>query len=105
MVVLVNGSSASASEILAALQDYKRAIIVVSKQTFGRVPSKCVDLNRIITGNTLGDLGALKVTTDKFYRITGESTQLEGVKSDVVYPDRYQYVDMGEKDQETTCLG
>jgi carboxyl-terminal processing protease len=59
-----------------------------------------VDLNRIISGNTYGDLGALKVTTDKFYRITGESTQLEGVKSDVLFPDRYQYIDMGEKDQE-----
>lgn len=102
LVVLVNEFSASASEILAAaLQDYKRAIIVGSKQTFGKgTVQNVVDLNRIITGNTLGDLGALKVTTDKFYRITGESTQLEGVKSDVVYPDRYQYVDMGEKDQE-----
>ena len=102
LVVLVNEFSASASEILAAaLQDYKRAIILGSKQTYGKgTVQNVVDLNRIITGNTLGDLGALKVTTDKFYRITGESTQLEGVKSDVVFPDRYQYVDMGEKDQD-----
>lgn len=102
LVVLVNEFSASASEILAAaLQDYKRAIVLGSKQTFGKgTVQNVVDLNRIVTGNTLGDLGALKVTTDKFYRITGESTQLEGVKSDVVFPDRYQYVEMGEKDQD-----
>jgi carboxyl-terminal processing protease len=54
----------------------------------------------MITGGTYGDLGALKVTTDKFYRINGRSTQLEGVKSDVVFPNRYSYVDMGEKDQD-----
>lgn len=102
LVVLVNEFSASASEIIAAaLQDYKRAIVLGSKQTFGKgTVQNVVDLNRVIRGNTYGDLGALKVTTDKFYRITGESTQLEGVKSDVVFPDRYQYVDMGEKDQE-----
>ncbi len=102
LVVLVNEFSASASEIIAAaLQDYNRAIILGSKQTFGKgTVQNVVDLNRIISGNTYGDLGALKVTTDKFYRITGESTQLEGVKSDVVFPDRYQFIDMGEKDQE-----
>lgn len=102
LVVLVNEFSASASEIIAAaLQDYKRAVVLGSKQTFGKgTVQNVVDLNRIIRGSTYGDLGALKVTTDKFYRITGESTQLEGVKSDVVFPDRYQYVDMGEKDQE-----
>ena len=55
------------------------------------------DLNRMNTGGTYGNLGALKVTTDKFYRINGRSTQLEGVKSDIVFPDQYAYVDMGEK--------
>ena len=45
-------------------------------------------------------MGALKLTTQKFYRINGGSTQLEGVKSDVVVPDRYSYIDIGEKDQE-----
>ena len=102
LVVLVNEFSASASEIIAAaLQDYNRAIVLGSKQTFGKgTVQNVVDLNRIIKGNTYGDLGALKVTTDKFYRITGESTQLEGVKSDIVFPDRYQYVEMGEKDQK-----
>ena len=57
-------------------------------------------LNRMVRNNSNGDLGALKITTQKFYRINGGSTQLEGVKSDVVVPDRYSYIDMGEKDQE-----
>ena len=102
LVILVNEFSASASEIIAAaLQDYKRAIILGSKQTFGKGTVQNVfDLNKMITGGTYGDLGALKVTTDKFYRINGRSTQLEGVKSDVVFPNRYAYVEMGEKDQD-----
>lgn len=102
LVILVNEFSASASEIIAAaMQDYKRAIILGSKQTFGKGTVQNVfDLNRMITGGTYGDLGALKVTTDKFYRINGRSTQLEGVKSDVVFPNRYAYVEMGEKDQD-----
>jgi len=102
LVVLVNELSASASEILAAaLQDYKRAIIVGSKQTFGKgTVQNIVDLNKIISSNTYGNLGALKITTDKFYRIDGGSTQLEGVKSDIIFPDRYSFIDIGEKDQE-----
>ena len=102
LVVLVNEFSASASEIIAAaLQDYKRAIIIGSKQTFGKgTVQNMVDLNRIISSNTHGDLGALKVTTDKFYRINGGSTQLKGVKSDIVFPDRYKYVKIGERDQD-----
>ena len=94
VVVLVNEFSASASEIIAAaLQDYKRAIVLGSKQTFGKgTVQNIVDLNRMISGSTYGDLGALKVTTYKFYRVNGQSTQLEGVKSDVVFPDRYAYV-------------
>ena len=102
LVILVNEFSASASEILAAaLQDYKRAIVLGSKQTFGKgTVQNIFDLNRMISGGTYGDFGALKVTTDKFYRINGLSTQLEGVKSDNVFPDRYALVDMGEKDQD-----
>ena len=101
LVILVNEFSASASEIIAAaLQDYKRAIILGSKQTFGKGTVQNVfDLNKMITGGTYGDLGALKVTTDKFYRVNGGSTQLEGVKSDIIFPDRYSSIDMGEKDQ------
>ncbi|MCB0433389.1 MAG: carboxy terminal-processing peptidase, partial [Mangrovimonas sp.] len=85
----------------AAMQDYKRAIIIGSKQTYGKgTVQNVIDLNRMVRNNQEGDLGALKLTTQKFYRINGGSTQLEGVKSDVVVPDRYSYVDVGEKDQE-----
>ena len=102
LVVLVNEFSASASEILAAaLQDYNRAIILGSKQTYGKgTVQNIVDLNNIISGNTYGDLGSLKITTDKFYRVNGGSTQLEGVKSDIIFPNRYSYIDIGEKDLE-----
>ncbi|WP_299127558.1 carboxy terminal-processing peptidase [uncultured Winogradskyella sp.] len=102
LVVMVNELSASASEILAAaMQDYKRAIIIGSKQTYGKGTVQNVfDLNRMVRNNSNGDMGALKFTTQKFYRINGGSTQLEGVKSDVVVPDRYSYIDIGEKDQE-----
>ena len=102
LVVLVNEFSASASEILAAaLQDYNRAIILGSKQTYGKgTVQNIVDLNNVISGNTYGDLGSLKITTDKFYRVNGGSTQLEGVKSDIIFPNRYSYIDIGEKDLE-----
>ena len=102
LVLMVNEFSASASEIIAAaLQDYKRAIVIGSKQTFGKgTVQNVIDLNQIISKNTHGDLGALKLTTEKFYRINGGSTQLEGVKSDVVFPGRYTYIDTGEKAQD-----
>ena len=102
LVILVNEFSASASEILAAaMQDYKRAIVIGSKQTYGKgTVQNVIDLNRMIRNNTNGDMGAFKFTTQKYYRINGGSTQLEGVKSDVVLPNRYSYVDMGEKDQD-----
>ena len=102
LVILVNELSASASEILAAaMQDYKRAIVLGSKQTYGKgTVQNVLDLNRMVRNNTSGDMGALKFTTQKFYRINGGSTQLEGVKSDVVVPDRYSYIDIGEKDQD-----
>ncbi len=101
LVILVNELSASASEILAAaMQDYKRAIIIGSKQTYGKgTVQNVLDLNRWVRNSDFGDLGALKITTQKFYRVNGGSTQLEGVKSDVVVPDRYSYIDIGEKDQ------
>ena len=102
LVLMVNEFSASASEIIAAaLQDYKRAIVIGSKQTFGKgTVQNVIDLNQIISKNTHGDLGALKLTTEKFYRINGGSTQLEGVKSDIVFPGRYTYIDTGEKAQD-----
>ncbi len=101
LVILVNELSASASEILAAaMQDYKRAIVIGSKQTFGKgTVQNVIDLGNIVRSNEHGDLGAIKLTTQKFYRINGGSTQLEGVKSDVVVPDKYSYIDIGERDQ------
>ena len=102
LVILVNELSASASEILAAaMQDYKRAIVIGSKQTFGKgTVQNVIPLENIMRSNEYGDLGAIKLTTQKFYRINGGSTQLEGVKSDVVVPDRYSYIDLGERDQQ-----
>ena len=102
LVILVNELSASASEILAAaMQDYKRAIVIGSKQTFGKgTVQNVIPLENIVRSNEHGDLGAIKLTTQKFYRINGGSTQLEGVKSDVVVPDRYSYIDLGERDQQ-----
>jgi carboxyl-terminal processing protease len=102
LVIMVNELSASASEILAAaMQDYKRAIVIGSKQTYGKgTVQNVLDLNRMVRNSSNGDMGALKFTTQKFYRINGGSTQLEGVKSDVVVPDRYSYINIGEKDQE-----
>jgi carboxyl-terminal processing protease len=100
LVVIVNSFSASASEILAAaIQDYKRGIVIGSKQTYGKgTVQNVIDLNQFVRSSDKGDLGALKTTTQKFYRINGGSTQLEGVSSDVVMPDRYAYLKMGERD-------
>ncbi|GIM54178.1 tail-specific protease [Capnocytophaga cynodegmi] len=100
LVILVNELSASASEILAAaMQDYKRAIVIGGKQTFGKgTVQSFEDLNNYVRQNSFGDLGALKYTIQKFYRINGGSTQLEGVKSDIVVPDKYKYIDVGERD-------
>ncbi|WP_245686385.1 carboxy terminal-processing peptidase [Psychroflexus sediminis] len=103
LVILVNELSASASEILAAaMQDYKRAVVIGSKQTYGKgTVQNVVDLNRWMRNNTtFGDMGALKITTQKFYRINGGSTQLKGVESDVAVPDRFSYIDIGERDYE-----
>ncbi len=100
LVIMVNSFSASASEILAAaIQDYKRGIIIGSKQTYGKgTVQNVIDLNSFVRSSSSGDLGALKTTTQKFYRINGGSTQLEGVSSDIVMPDRYAYLKMGERD-------
>ena len=102
LVIMVNSFSASASEILAAaIQDYKRGIIIGSKQTYGKgTVQNVIDLNQFVRNSAMGDMGALKTTTQKFYRINGGSTQLEGVRSDVVMPDRYAYLKMGERDVE-----
>ncbi|CAM4332521.1 carboxy terminal-processing peptidase [Flavobacterium terrigena] len=103
LVVMINNYSASASEIFAAaIQDYKRGIVVGSKQSYGKGTVQNVfELNEFVRGNQYGDLGALKTTTQKFYRINGGSTQLEGVKSDIVMPDRFSFMETGEKDEKS----
>lgn len=103
LVVMINNYSASASEIFAAaIQDYKRGIIIGSKQSYGKGTVQNVfELNEFVRGNQYGDLGALKTTTQKFYRINGGSTQLEGVKSDIVMPDRFSFMETGEKDEKS----
>lgn len=100
LVIMTNSFSASASEILAAaIQDYRRGIIIGSKQTYGKgTVQNVIDLNQFLRDNKLGDMGALKTTTQKFYRVNGGSTQLEGVASDIIMPDRYMYLKMGERD-------
>ncbi|MBK9451178.1 MAG: carboxy terminal-processing peptidase [Bacteroidetes bacterium] len=102
LVILVNSSSASASEIMAAaIQDYKRGIIV-GTPTFGKgTVQRFFDLDNLLRGeNELKPLGSIKLTTQKFYRINGGATQLKGVTPDVILPDAYTYVDRGEKEQE-----
>jgi carboxyl-terminal processing protease len=103
LVVMINNFSASASEIFAAaIQDYKRGIVVGSKHSYGKgTVQNVIDLNQFVRGNSYGDLGALKTTIQKFYRINGGSTQREGVQSDIIFPDRYAYLDMGERDEES----
>jgi carboxyl-terminal processing protease len=102
LVVMINNFSASASEIFAAaIQDYNRGLIIGSKQSYGKgTVQNVIDLNQFVHNSPLGNFGALKTTTQKFYRINGGSTQLEGVSSDIVMPDRYSYIKIGERDEK-----
>lgn len=102
LLVLVNKFSASASEILAgALQDYGRALIVGSDHTHGKGTVQAViDLDRSLPFPNMDryrPLGAMKVTIQKFYRISGESTQYRGVIPDIILPDRLQHLQSGEQ--------
>lgn len=102
MVVLVNEFSASASEIVAgALQDYGRAVIVGSEHTHGKGTVQVVmDLDKSLTLRNMREympLGALKMTTQKFYRVSGDSTQYRGVIPDIILPDRNRYSEYGER--------
>src|SRR5690606_337785 len=101
LVVLVNNYSASASEIFAAaIQDYNRGLVLGSKHTFGKgTVQNYFVLNDLIQKNDI-DLGALKFTSQKFYRINGGSTQLKGGESDIILPDRFSYIDTGERDYD-----
>ena len=98
LVILVNQMSASASEIMAAaLQDYERAVVIGSDNTFGKgTVQNVLDLNRFLSNSDF-DLGALKITTEKFYRINGGSVQLKGVESDIVTPNTYSHIEIGKK--------
>ncbi|KFC24282.1 carboxy terminal-processing peptidase [Chryseobacterium sp. FH1] len=97
LVVMQNELSASASEILAgAFQDYGRAVVIGSPSSFGKgTVQTFVELNRFL--NTNDDFGALKLTIQKFYRVTGESTQRKGVESDLKMKDFFSYAEVGER--------
>ncbi len=103
IVVLVNRFSASASEILAgALQDYQRAVIIGGSDSFGKgTVQTFVDLDK--TAGSLGNttpIGSVKLTIQKFFRVTGQSTQYKGVKPDILLPDMLGAVDAGESSLE-----
>jgi carboxyl-terminal processing protease len=104
VVVMVNALSASASEIFAAaMQDYHRAIILGGTSTFGKgTVQNFTELDRMVPRKPedMKDLGSLKMTIQKFYRIDGGATQLEGVTPDIVLPDYYNFMDFGEKDMD-----
>lgn len=103
LVIMVNSFSASASEILAAaLQDYGRAIIVGSKSTYGKgTVQRVFSLDQAISGyDEYKPLGDIKITLQKFYRINGGSTQLRGVTPDIVLPDTYHYLPVGEREED-----
>jgi carboxyl-terminal processing protease len=104
LVVLVNKFSASASEILAgALQDYNRAVVVGADHSYGKGTVQTLlnlDDYMPFMGFNLSQykpMGALKMTTQKFYRISGESTQHKGVVPDIILPDRFKFVEAGEQ--------
>ena len=101
LAVMVNEFSASASEIFAAaIQDYHRGVVIGSTSTYGKGSvQRSIGLDpqsNFMSSNS--DLGSLKLTLQKFYRINGGSTQLKGVTPDVVIPDQYEYLKMREKD-------
>ncbi len=104
LVVLVNKYSASASEILAAaVQDYRRGIVMGSTSTYGKgTVQRIFDLDEALPTelNSVKPIGSLKLTTQKFYRVNGGSTQFKGVISDIVVPDLYSYLDQGEKEMD-----
>jgi carboxyl-terminal processing protease len=105
LTVMVNETSASASEIFAAaIQDYKRGIIIGSSSTYGKgtvqrnVPLNPERENVLFDNKKTEDLGSVKLTLQKFYRINGGATQLKGVTPDIVLPDRLEYLKFREKD-------
>ena len=107
LTVMVDEGSASASEIFAAaIQDYKRGIIIGSTSTYGKgTVQRTIPLNpeaeNPAFAKTSEDLGTVKLTLQKFYRINGGATQLKGVTPDVVIPDRFEFFKSREKDNES----
>lgn len=103
IVVLVNETSASAAEIFAAaIQDYKRGLIVGSTSTFGKgTVQRSISINSQMKDYENIDLGTIHLTVQKYYRITGKSTQLKGVESDIILPGLYQPYDVQEKSYKT----
>lgn len=104
LVIMVNNFSASASEILAAaMQDYKRAVIIGSPSTFGKGTVQTqMELDDYVSASyqNLRPLGSLLVTIQKFYRINGGATQLKGVTPDIILPDAYSEIELGEREQD-----
>lgn len=103
LLVMTNSYSASASEILAAaLQDYKRAVIVGSPSTFGKgTVQRFFPLDKMVNGlQDYKPLGEIKITVQKFYRINGGSTQLRGVVPDIELADNFKYIKVGEKEYD-----
>lgn len=99
LVVVINRLSASASEIFAgAIKDYGRGIVIGDTTTHGKgTVQNVVQVGRSLFGNNNANpMGALKVTINQFYRVNGESTQKEGVKSNVVLPSQLDKMDQGE---------
>lgn len=103
LVIMVNSFSASASEIMAAaMQDYKRAIILGAGPTHGKgTVQRFIGLNETLRDRNAPDLGSVKLTVQKFYRINGDATQLKGVEADINMPDNYTYIKTGEKEDAT----
>jgi carboxyl-terminal processing protease len=100
LAVMVNEFSASASEIFAAaIQDYNRGVIIGSTSTYGKgTVQRNIGLDENGFSMSNSDLGTVKLTLQKFYRINGGSTQLRGVHSDIVLPDNLEYLKVREKD-------
>ena len=102
LAVMVNEFSASASEIFAAaIQDYGRGVIIGSTSTYGKgTVQRNIGLDENGFSLSNAELGTVKLTLQKFYRINGGSTQLKGVSSDIVLPDNLEYLKVREKDDE-----
>lgn len=101
LTVMVNEFSASASEIFAAaIQDYKRGIVIGSSSTYGKgTVQRPIPFGRPIDFySSRTEYGAVSLTFQKFYRVNGGSTQLKGVVPDIVMPDTYEYLKIREKD-------